>query len=881
MMRKQQLQLFPYVIARIAGGDLSEFEQTNLNKTIVILQQLTNIQKDLEATKEKLSEELHTFIATVSESKKRNHFIQIRRDMHNEKLVVLDPQIENDFPILIKKLLNRYFIYAHKKQALQAKGETYFSKETVQSKKIFLNLLKKPNFHNGITLSSSTLPESLKKYLHETKSLPKIERSLMKYLSRMYTKPSPFSTFTSLALATFAEKSDILSFANKKITRKSYVANNHFLFHYLIGLLVQNKKVRKHLNIRLNQTIRLSENQFVFLTNNFNREAVQRITQTPALQAIYTFMQQEKHWQYNQLTKQLHTKQFANASETDLESYIDNLLVYGFVEYDLGISGTDRNWDRKFLQLLKPLVKEFSYLAELIDTLSTLRKAINRYEKASPEKREQLLMDTFIKMKQTCLLLHTAAELPEKERASFESGFAKEEEKKKKKKSKTEEAFTHMYKTEFTIKPHTLLYEDTFFDTQLTLSTKVEKNLHILGELLSCTGWFDTCTEQLYELADFFQKHYQPTEHIDLLPFYEDYYREKKEKKKTKSQHSPLLKTIHKRNHQWLDTFVNKTKPRLHDDIIHLNRHDVAHIPQLTTPSSYGAFFHLMTDADAEPIIVINNTVPGFGKMFSRFLPLFPDDLTDKLRIWNEEKGKNLLFAETTDAATFNANIHPSLMPFELTAPGSYTTLPHNQHIQITDIEIVYKKTDNRVHLLHKKTQKEIFAFDLGFQGSNGRSELYGFLSKFTQGAHHHVRPLTEAITNVLKKGKKKQQITILPRIIYENCVVLQRKTWEVSKQTLPVRNPQENDWSYFQRVTIWKKSLALPDEIFIKLDLNKPQYINFTNPFLVTLFEKVIEKMKSEEKLKIEEMLPNSKDLLLASGEKKVIEFLTQWYQN
>jgi hypothetical protein len=143
------------------------------------------------------------------------------------------------------------------------------------------------------------------------------------------------------------------------------------------------------------------------------------------------------------------------------------------------------------------------------------------------------------------------------------------------------------------------------------------------------------------------------------------------------------------------------------------------------------------------------------------------------------------------------------------------------------------------------------------------------------------------------------------PRIVYEDRLVLRRKTWFVPKTLLPLRQPEESEWDYFARLNRWRLAQEIPDEVFIYLfdrgqiegldaearakigrDDYKPQYISFRNPFLVTLFEKLLPKVP--QMLKIEEMLPSSEQLLTIAPDKPmaksasrfVTEFVIQWYE-
>ena len=55
-----------------------------------------------------------------------------------------------------------------------------------------------------------------------------------------------------------------------------------------------------------------------------------------------------------------------------------------------------------------------------------------------------------------------------------------------------------------------------------------------------------------------------------------------------------------------------------------------------------------------------------------------------------------------------------------------------------------------------------------------------------------------------------------------------------------------------------------------------KPQYINFSSPLLVSMFEKLCKKVPVN--LRIEEMLPRPDQLLSQNEEQFVSEFVVQW---
>ena len=129
-----------------------------------------------------------------------------------------------------------------------------------------------------------------------------------------------------------------------------------------------------------------------------------------------------------------------------------------------------------------------------------------------------------------------------------------------------------------------------------------------------------------------------------------------------------------------------------------------------------------------------------------------------------------------------------------------------------------------------------------------------------------------------------------MPRITFEENVILQRKTWYVPKALFPEpKRANESPSDYFLKINQWRIQNDLPQEVFIsthprqfhkekdrKTDDYKPQYIHFNNPVLVELFGKNLAKV--EKALEIKEMLPSSEDLITLNGQRRVTEFLLQW---
>ncbi|MBC7919720.1 MAG: lantibiotic dehydratase, partial [Ferruginibacter sp.] len=252
----------------------------------------------------------------------------------------------------------------------------------------------------------------------------------------------------------------------------------------------------------------------------------------------------------------------------------------------------------------------------------------------------------------------------------------------------------------------------------------------------------------------------------------------------------------------------------------------------------------------------------------------------------------------------------PPLMPFEIRIPGGHNTLPSEKQLPITDFEVVFDEVQQRTKLVHKPSGKRTYVFDLGFQGQSGRSQLFRLLEKFTKVEYLYAQPILNLVNNGVHShtlartdtgtgtDTGTRRITVFPRIVYEDRIILQRKSWHVPKEQIPVRKPQASDADYFMMLDGWRRQWDIADEVFVCInpleakpegvppkllqklgrDDYKPQYIHFGNPLLVNLFEKLAAKVPTL--LKIEEMLPHSGHLASIGPDKFVTECVVQWYQ-
>ncbi|MCW3104367.1 MAG: Lantibiotic dehydratase protein [Bacteroidetes bacterium] len=958
------MKLFPDILIRIGGGSFNDLAPLKLN----IHAHLDSIEKkkqERDSFKQKLSDQLHAAIHDLDEPKDQNIILNLRRDIFNDKKIPLE-KVQAILPAFLVDELITYRNIRDEITALEKAGEEIYHAQILLIRQHLKELASEESLQKGLLLSSQSLLNRITDYIRTGDTLKRkdlqTEQGLVKYISRMYAKTSPFSTFTNLSIGRLSETGaeKFLVEKNKEGQVDSHIRLNNFLFKYLRDLLLKNKEVYRHFLLRTNPTLQVNDSGYLFLTNSNNIESFQRIPLQPILELFSELVRENKEGiSYTALIDTIISNEYVEASVEELRDYINQLIEYGFLEFNIGVSGIDPDWDIKFVEKLKTLEPfHIPHIAELSETLVKMRVLAAAYEKAEVVLRRKILSETHSAFRSVCMKLHEAAGLPENERKTPEVLMEEYVQKQKQEKEKImadttykatddrpvqeseaetgeekreEEAFRHQSSTYFSFKPEQMFYEDTTIDFAPDISKmKIESFVRSVNDMLQELGIFAGQQDEKDEMLEFFRNKYGSHSSVSLLTFYEDYYREYKkpeaeradrlkkeaiEKQKnnlpnapaeTKKQ-VPSVEARHNQGKKWLELFATALKEKNNgdnteyqftlQDIKQVNAACGLNIQSSLRPQSYGMFAQFYTEKNAsgkeELKGVLNGTFPGFGKMMSRFLHLFDEDVTQTIRKWNLALSSSDLLIEDCDASYFNANLHPPLMPYEIWMPGGHNSLPSDNQLPITDFELCI--ADEELLLVHSETKQQAYVFDLGFQGHGGRSQLFQLLEKFSLSRYLYAAPLVNAI-NGLNPKSNKTEVTAVPRILYENNVILQRKGWYVPKQFLPLRSTTESNWQYYMKVNDWRIQNKIPEEVFIFVNPNrnadnidpgllkkigrddyKPQYIHFGDPLLVNLFEKLISKVPAT--LRVEEMLPSADSLLEFNSQKHVTEFVVQWY--
>lgn len=976
--KNTEIKIFPHMFTRIAGEPFSTLEKLKLDQTVKEIECIALYNAHIKQRSSEICEELYNIIPLIKDNRIQNALVKAKRDIFNlrdvksESMELIKDSINESISFKLQLIKDKRELIL----AAEAKLNTIYSNELMNARIEMQNILKNENLLKGLLISSKTLLERITTYASKDIKLMnkddfRTEQSAIKYVSRMCAKTSPFSTFTHLAVCGLNGKtsqffeSDFSS--NTKV--QSHIRLNNAIFLYLKALMFKNIKLSRWFLLRPNPTIKIINNEYIFLTNFDNIEAFQKIEVNPVIDVFLQLAKEKTEGiLFNDLISTIIENEYMDATREELESYVLMLIDYGLFEYNLGVSGIDPNWDMKLIEKLVPVKENNPIAGELISVLKDLRHLAMSYGSVNLEERGKILEHAYEKLRSVCIILHKDAGLPEEEweeikpivqekvKKNADNKDKKNEAKEENKMeqipkddkedlndadtTESEEEFKNSYKTRFNFRPQQIYYEDTSVECKISASyDDIRKIITNYQNMADAISFFEINNDEVIKMTDFFLKKFGAEGETDILTFYEDYYREFKkpeadalaeqkkiaeEKAKNKDAESPeiektpktaeeipMIKERMKNVNHWITNYKNCIEEIYNSDAISLYR---SNLPQEEIysrnkiRSSHALFLQYFSETNDEGTqvlkAVINSYPPGFGKFYSRFLHLFEDRLTSEIIENNLSLSDDEVMVENCDYSHFNANIHPPLMPYEVWLPGSQNSLPPEKQIMVTDISVVYDSSAERLNLIHNKSGKKTYFFDLGFQSIMSRSKLFQILSLFSKAQYIYPSHVINVVNNManekagIKHVEDYKGILVRPRICYEDLVILQRKQWIVPYDFIPFKTAKETDAEYFKKVNLWRIENNIPDEVFVYIsyfrafgfknekkktakkksvgDDHKPQYINFKNPFLVSLFAKLCD--KASDAMRIEEMLPASKDLLKFGNERYVTEFITQW---
>ncbi len=906
-------KLFPYAIARLGGGSYDDFSRLELAGTAEHLAGLASLRPRLEAVRAELGDRLFARVEGCEDPQARRVLLRSKRDAFNGRALAQAERLAELAPDLAP-LVDEYARVRARVAEVRAEALAGYEREMPSARAALRELSAAPALQKGLALSSHALLAAYRQAADpsfDPRKRDKLDLGLVKYLSRVHLKTSPFSTFSPVAPVRFrpdgAEGGSVWLDESLPPTVND-VRLNTYVCNFVLTLLVSDRATCRRLPVRLNPTVRGRGDELVFLVNYRNVEAFQTVRATPALKLLLGSLRAAGgRASVSELVDDVVAREVIDAPADRLEAYLYQLLDAGLLEPELGVSEVDPLWQPRLRELLAGLVAHAPHVEPLLEALEESAGLLERF--AAEERagaRVELLRHLHGSFADAFRRAHEGGEMRP---MGVPAGAAAAEERAG---APPERRFlTHLPRT-FTSLPEQMVFEDVGAASPLHLPAgEVEGLAGLLAALLREMRPYDTNVEERLRMGEYLLRRYPRGATVPLLTFYEDYYRDEvmpELERVRDDQPLPVPPHVARRRAagvaRW-QAVVDElaARPSFHagetvevslDQLVRARRaHPLPDAGQ-AEPTSYAAFVQPFRERPGAPLMATLNTVaPGFGKMYGRFLEILPPEVEEALNEANREVAGDAMLVENSDASFFNANVHPPLLQYAVAAPGSRSAYPPERQVPVAALAVGLDES-GAPQLVHAPTGARVFVLDLGFQVHAGRSKLYRLLDRFTLAQYASSASLLKALNTRLDPGR--EAFWVRPRVVFEGSWVLQRRAWMVPGSEIPRRLPRETDAAYFVRMDEWRSARGIPAEVFVSafskehLDLDdarvmaglrredlKPQYVSFRSPFVVLLLERLV--ARAGVRVAFEEMLPGPGHLARFGGERFVAELLMQTY--
>lgn len=906
-------QFFPHFICRVAGVPAGGLEDLVAVESVASCRALRELEAELGRLRDSLSEALFEAVGGLEDQELRRALLRLKRDVHN-----LRPPDRSDLERVPRSLvpgLERYDRLIRSLREAEARYEARFEAELVRIRRRFQEAVTDEGFRNGVLFASLTLFDEIERYTKAPAERPaakarQVERSLLRYYTRTAVKTSPFSTFCAIVPGRIVPgrlgddpPPGASGFGNPR--EKSCVLRlNKAMYPFLVQALTARPAVRRHLSVELNPTLRRMDGRWFFLTGAGRREVFQHLAPNPVLDLLLDVLRERSRLPLAALAETL--LEDVEASEDEITAYLDRLVDAGFLLFRLGIREQELDWDRRLCRLLDGV--EDGLARRTVRFLEEYRRLADAYAEAPLERRRALL---------------------ERVTALVDGYFASVEE------------------TRGWIPGTETLFEDAGGNASLVL------DLGDLGDLMAeyvrLTRPFIWLLSEQANMRHFFTEHYG-SDRVPLLRFYEDYYREHLEvhlERQEQLRRKPSGEADEEPDREVFERVSNPFRLELVDKLnearggllrrirelwraapsaeeIVLERRDfeelTAGLPELDEPFRSVSLFAQYVpglvpgDSGSRDGMVIDEVLGGFGKFFSRFLYLLPGEVEKDLVASNRRFTRSEL-AEICGDASFNADLHPPLLPEEIAYPtaegGRAEKGSAREQISVADLAVEPDpRRPFRVRLVNVKTGREVIPVDLGFRNPRMRPPLFQMLSRMTPVSAFVLNPPEEPEEPGDTGREAPGHVVHRPRLSYRGRLVLARRRWTLPQALFPGRDRQESEAGCFLRIRRWREELGLPEEVFVRIvdlkgehralpermwpgqvppgkmppgkrpgfrdHLGKPQYIDFRNPLLVDLFSRMAENLEKFQVI-LEERLPGRDHLIPWGEDRFVTEMILQ----
>lgn len=772
-------------------------------------------------SKEEASNELFDRIGRAADQSERRELLALRRRIYNEKPLTAAQRrcIEdghNDLPAsnaLLRALDRLRETRTHIQTLVEA--QVHEARETVFA------LLQDDLFAQGILSSSPALFEAASRIGRrrdgDFSKRRQIAAGLYRYANRCVSKATPFSGFCVLeqvALVRGAEPVALELEGGAQV----HVSLDRATFEPVIQAILTDASIRAELRLRINPTLRSDGDTLSYIASRGRNEHLQSLKRSPALSAILECITGLEYPTIGRVGEALAVASpTLEATPDELQAYLERLIEIGIVQRSVGLSESDGAWVETLLVQLEHLQSPSA--RTITEQLRALRVVAARYHAATVSARSELL-------REARALLATLAPAVSQSRLDASQPFGVD------------------------------------VTARRARAAELPGNWSAIeseiSQLVVATAPMSRSRQERAELRTFYDRTFGTAERVPLLKFYDVFTREFLAPNRTRLElylrgaedpsgkfnvvnpsGSPAVEAMLRaeaRLWEFLASVVNSGD----DEEVRLDIADIvactSHLPAVHDFLSVSVFA-TPVPAPAVSRVVLKHAgySPGYGRMYSRFLPLLPASTLEAMRAVYRVRSGQPEFVELLSQVNHGTNARPAILKSVLAAPGAdYSS--DMVALSLVDVDIARDELDDTtVHLINRHTGAMLQPIDVSFVALESRPPLAKFLARFRGSGEYYFRlpfrgaavPAHLADLGIPARpvhsslSSQPADVQYRPRIVAGHSVVLSRQTWRVPRASIPVLETEEVP-QYLEVLHAWRTERGIPAEAYVEFDVSQ-----------------------------------------------------------
>lgn len=839
---------------RVAGSPVEDLQALRFVATWDVVEEHVALTRWLRVEGQALSDLLHSVIGTCADGGVKPLLVALRRAVFQGKSPgdrVWSDGVRGVLPGELSARIAAWVSGLDRVQALAARlAEVLVAERSVMTDAL-REAVGRSAFRCGLVMGSPSLSHALSKWIDEPSTPPPRAPVLLraaKYLSRAVAKTSPYASFTFSGLGNWTLSGPV-SYLTGDLTWRGVAELDRRVVLGIWSGLAGRPEFRERIRVRVNPSAVEVDGQLRFLGAAMG-EPVVGVAVTETLRGVVDFVRTRAQPTVGDL--RAHLRDAGGWVEpTRCAEYLDELIGLGLVELcrPFPDQGPDPLGD------LAHWVTTAADASEWRETLREARAAVRGYaEQADARARTRRLGH-----------IHgTLTDLVDKVAPAAGAAL-----------------------------PTKDLIRENAVITHPVVTCGWEQWRPVFDDLDALRGFLGIFNPHLpaqTEVAGFFRDRFSPGAVVPFLDFYREFHAARPPADRSDAQGTgvarggppPVRELVGLRRAaiQALYRGTQDTSGTIHADPATLATLVASWPPRIQAPGSICCYAQALPGPDG-PRLVLNTVCTGYGWGISRIHHLITQasEITQAGEPtpvpWQptpDTGDPRVLLVECRAAFGTNLSLRPAAVPYAIDYPGAEDNTDVAARISMTELQV----SENPVRgtlVLRERRGAEVRPLALGMLVEHALPPALRFLIRMfgepqTALAPHHQLGDTGWRTGIDGLGWR-------PRLELGRIVLI-RAAWSLPAHHLPRRSKGESDAAYLLRIARWRDHYGIPRRCFVRVialagrarqaqshsKARKPLYLDVTNWFLLTTFERFLAHLDDLDAVVVfEEALPELAD--------------------